>query len=85
MHTDPEVTDAYNALIYGAKWWVYMPKDLLEYKDWLTCDPKCSDPATNHTTRTGVWNLHILPQLRYVYLLSILDIHGQPCGFQGIL
>ncbi len=64
MHIDPEGTDAFNALISGSKWWVYLPKDLHEYEPELTCDPACSDEQVNHVTRTGVWNLHILPQLR---------------------
>jgi hypothetical protein len=62
---DPHSTDAYNGLIRGKKWWVYLPKDFLEYKNEYTCDPDCSDKPINHETRTGVWNMHILPQLRY--------------------
>ncbi len=65
FHIDPEVTDAYNALIYGKKWWVYLPKDYLDYEENLACDPSCSSPMVNHTTVGGVWNTHILPQIRY--------------------
>ncbi len=65
MHKDPEATDAYNGLVYGHKWWVWLPKDLMEYKREYTCDPKCSDKQVDHKTKVGVWNLHILPQLRF--------------------
>ena len=43
MHIDPEVTDAFNALFSGHKWWVHLPKDVYEFNEELTCDPSCSD------------------------------------------
>jgi hypothetical protein len=39
MHNDPDVTDAYNGLISGHKWWLYLPKDFYEFSDEWMCDP----------------------------------------------
>ena len=64
MHKDPGATDAFNALFQGTKWWVWMPKDLMEFSREYSCDPECSDSKINAVTRVGAWNLHILPQLR---------------------
>ncbi len=64
MHKDPGSTDAFNALFVGTKWWVWLPKDILEFSSEYSCDPACSDEPVNHATRGGIWNLHILPQLR---------------------
>ena len=64
MHIDPEFTDAFNALISGEKWWVSLPKDLYEFKDEFTCDQQCSDPFENFHSQTGIWFIHIMPQLR---------------------
>ena len=66
MHTDPEFTDAFNALISGEKWWVSLPKDLYEFEDEFTCDQQCSDPLENFHSQTGIWFIHIMPQLRHV-------------------
>ena len=66
MHIDPELTDAFNALISGEKWWVSLPKDLYEFRDELTCDPQCSEPFDNFHRQTGVWFIHVMPQIRYV-------------------
>ena len=43
MHLDPAVTDAFNALFLGHKWWVVLPKDLYEFEQEFTCDKECSD------------------------------------------
>ena len=43
MHVDPLSTDAFNALFRGHKWWVYLPSDLYEFEEELTCDESCSD------------------------------------------
>ena len=64
MHVDPQLTDAFNALISGEKWWVSLPKDLYEFKDEFSCDESCSDPPNNHHRQTGVWFIHIMPQIR---------------------
>ena len=66
MHLDPLYADAFQALISGEKWWVSLPKDLYEFRDEYSCDPKCSEPADNFQRITGVWFTHILPQIRYV-------------------
>ena len=66
MHIDPELTDAFNALISGSKWWASLPADLYEFRDDLTCDPQCSEPFDNFHRQTGVWFIHIMPQIRYV-------------------
>ena len=65
MHIDPAATDAFNALIRGEKWWISLPKDLYEFRDEFQCDPLCSDPIINFYKATGVWFMHILPQIRY--------------------
>ena len=65
MHIDPEWSDAFNALILGEKWWVSLPKDLYEFKEEFSCDPKCSDPLDNFQ-RIGAWFIHIMPQIRYI-------------------
>ena len=66
MHIDPEYTDAFNALISGSKWWVSLPRDLYEFRDEFSCDPKCSDLSDNFHQRIGTWFIHILPQIRYI-------------------
>ena len=65
MHIDPWLTDAFNALIIGEKWWVSLPKDLYEFKDEFMCDSLCSDVPENFHHRLGGWFIHILPQIRY--------------------
>ena len=65
MHIDPALTDAFNALIRGEKWWVSLPKDLYEFRDEFQCDSLCSDPTNNFYKETGVWFMHMLPQIRY--------------------
>ena len=65
MHVDTVLADAFNALIRGEKWWVVLPKDLYEFRDEYSCDPKCSEPFDNFQRITGVWFTHILPQIRY--------------------
>ena len=42
MHVDPSSTDAFNALFRGHKWWVYLPSDVYEFDDELSCDESCS-------------------------------------------
>ena len=77
MHVDPLSTDAFNALFRGHKWWVYLPSDIYEFDDELTCDETCSDLDTyegidNKNIRKSLmanqknllWFAHILPQLR---------------------
>ena len=64
MHIDPMLTDAFNALISGEKWWVSLPKDLYEFRDEFSCDESCSDPPNNYHRDTGVWFIHIMPQIR---------------------
>ena len=71
MHVDPQVTDAFNALFQGHKWWVVLPKDLYEFERELNCDPICSDLVTYHNKKTldsdqivRLWYQHILPQIR---------------------
>ena len=65
MHIDPLLTDAFNALISGEKWWVSLPKDLYEFRDEFKCDSLCSDVPNNFHKLIGVWFVHILPQIRY--------------------
>ena len=77
MHIDPVSTDAFNALFRGHKWWVYLPSDIYEFEEELTCDETCSDldkhsNVTNPIVRKSVigsqknalWFSHILPQIR---------------------
>ena len=77
MHIDPISTDAFNALFRGHKWWVYLPNDLYEFEEELTCDEACSDfdqhPHVNDKDLKNVLNLNhkhklwlqnILPQIR---------------------
>ena len=77
MHVDPLSTDAFNALISGHKWWVYLPCDVYEYDEELSCDEKCSDfskyddvtsPTAKKTLEAEqmneMWFAHILPQIR---------------------
>ena len=64
MHIDPWLTDAFNALISGEKWWVSLPKDLYEFRDEFKCDSLCSDVPNNFHKLIGVWFVHILPQIR---------------------
>ena len=70
MHIDPEWTDAFNALIRGEKWWVSLPKDLYEFNDQFTCNQQCSDPLNNFHREIGVWFIHILPQIRYKFIIT---------------
>ena len=77
MHVDPLSTDAFNALFRGHKWWVYLPSDIYEFDDELTCDQACSD-FDNHydfyqpivkeslinVQNNALWFSHILPQIR---------------------
>lgn len=72
MHIDPSVTDAFNALFRGHKWWVVLPKDLYEFEADLSCDEKCSDflaysnrdKKIDNDQINNLWFKHILPQLR---------------------
>ena len=78
MHVDPLSTDAFNALFRGHKWWVYLPSDIYEFDDELTCDETCSDLNTYEgihikssirnslmaNQKNSLWFAHILPQLR---------------------
>ena len=74
MHIDPWLTDAFNALISGGKWWVSLPKDLYEFKDEFMCDSLCSDVPDNFHRLIGVWFIHILPQIRYYILLNSIEM-----------
>ena len=77
MHTDPYSTDAFNALLRGHKWWVYLPSDIYEFDEELTCDKTCSDFAKYEgiqnddvkkllmaNQNNALWYAHILPQIR---------------------
>ena len=64
MHIDPDVTDAYNGLISGHKWWLLLPKDFYEFLDELMCDPNCSDVSGRNTFMAAVWYHTVYPQLR---------------------
>ena len=74
MHVDPESTDAFNALFRGHKWWVYLPSDVYEFDEDLTCDENCSDfdeyenstkkKALMKDQQNSLWFAHILPQIR---------------------
>ncbi len=71
MHVDPTATDAFNALLRGHKWWVYLPKDLYEFDEELSCVDTGSD-FVKYTNKQGLfekqvtlWYKHMLPQLRY--------------------
>ena len=64
MHIDSFVTDAYNGLISGHKWWVYLPKDLYEFIDDLMCDPNCSEVSGKDILITAAWYHTVYPQLR---------------------
>ena len=88
MHLDPSVTDAFNALFLGHKWWVVLPKDLYEFDEEFTCDDECSDvPKTTQgleersteepdtDIKNIIWYKHILPQLRYLSAISNFS-HG---------
>jgi hypothetical protein len=64
LHIDPDVTDAWNGVIIGSKWWACLPKDLYEAKELFTCDPACSNIDKNDLHNSGLWFYNILPQLR---------------------
>ena len=77
MHVDPLSTDAFNALFRGHKWWVYLPNDIYEFDEELSCDESCSalDGYGNITQssvrnalmsdqKNALWFAHILPQIR---------------------
>ena len=77
MHIDPVSTDAFNALFRGHKWWVYLPSDIYEFEEELTCDETCSDldkhsfvsnpivkKSVTESQKNALWFSHILPQIR---------------------
>ena len=77
MHVDPLSTDAFNALFRGNKWWVYLPADIYEFEEELSCDESCSDLKTYEgvnskdvrdsligNQKNALWFDHILPQIR---------------------
>jgi hypothetical protein len=35
LHVDPDVTDAWNGVLTGSKWWAYVPNDLYDFKEEL--------------------------------------------------
>ncbi len=65
MHMDPSVTDAYNSLVFGHKWWVCLPRDFYEFTDQWSCDKQCSDPDTEDIYLSEAWFHTIYPQIRY--------------------
>ena len=77
MHIDPLLTDAFNALISGEKWWVSLPKDLYEFRDEFKCDSLCSDVPNNFHRLIGVWFIHIMPQIRYYTHPSLAELSNQ--------
>eukprot|EP00095_Tigriopus_kingsejongensis_P005222 maker-scaffold585_size130225-snap-gene-0.20 protein:Tk05222 transcript:maker-scaffold585_size130225-snap-gene-0.20-mRNA-1 annotation:"bifunctional arginine demethylase and lysyl-hydroxylase jmjd6-like" len=60
VHHDPELTDAWNALLYGHKAWVLFPSDV--YAEDYECDDFCS-PKFDALFAVSWWT-HVLPQLR---------------------
>ena len=75
IHTDPDATDAFNALFVGHKRWVALPKDLYEFETELSCDSNCSYFDNRGTVYDGsnrddkdktniLWFKSILPQIR---------------------
>jgi hypothetical protein len=64
LHIDPDVTDAWNGLISGSKWWAYLPKDLYESKTDWNCDKSCSDFDDTDLFHSALWFYNMLPQMR---------------------
>ena len=64
MHVDPSVTDAYNGLISGHKWWTHLPKDHYEFMQELLCDKSCSEVDGGSHFITESWYYTIYPQLK---------------------
>ncbi|XP_059079459.1 uncharacterized protein LOC131877717 [Tigriopus californicus] len=60
VHHDPELTDAWNALLYGHKAWVLFPADV--YAEDYECDDFCS-PKFDPLFAVSWWT-HVVPQLR---------------------
>jgi hypothetical protein len=69
LHVDPDVTDAWNGVVAGSKWWAYLPKDLYEAKDEWTCDPKCSQTEEVDLRNSGLWLYNMMPQIRFSHLV----------------
>ena len=74
MHIDPMSTDAFNALFVGHKWWVFLPTDVYEFNEELSCDTTCSNFGRfqNNTVDDNdianlLWFKHMLPQIRYIW------------------
>ncbi len=65
LHVDPDVTDAWNGIVAGTKWWAYLPKDFYEAEDEWTCDPECSPVEENDLHNAALWIYNMLPQLRF--------------------
>ena len=61
-HQDPDMTDAWNALIKGHKYWVVFPKDM--YVEEFNCNPECSDEPGEAHVFSLPWYKNVLPQLR---------------------
>jgi hypothetical protein len=62
------VTDAWNGIVVGTKWWAYLPKDFYEADDEWTCDPECSPVEENDLHNAALWIYNMLPQLRFAHI-----------------
>ena len=64
LHVDPDVTDAWNAVVVGSKWWAYFPKDVYEAREDFSCDPACSRIEEHDLHNAALWMYNILTQIR---------------------